>query len=131
MDLFDRQNSDADQAEESKQIDYTVYIICLAILVPVFFLFQHFGKEDMGLNIGICLGIFVIAIRIRWELRTQLWFWCLIAFLLALHVPLFYLIQWPHVWVPGVVLLPVGLADFLLILGTVRFVEKFIVKAST
>lgn len=132
MSLFDQQNSDADQPEESKAIDYTyVYLICLLILVPVFFFFRNIGKEDMGLNIGICLGIFVITIRIRWDLRTRLWFWGIIAFLLALHVPLFFLIHWPRVWVPGIAFLPIALLDASIILGTVRFTEKFIVKAST
>jgi hypothetical protein len=52
-----------------------------------------------------------------------------VAVVLALHVPLFFLIQWPHIWVPGLALLPIGLADVLIILGAVRFVEKFIVKS--
>ena len=100
------------------------------ILLPVFFFFRHIGREDMGLNIGMCLGMFVIAIRIRWDLRTRFWFWGVIVLLFAFHVPFFCLIQWPHVWVPGVALLPIALADLMIILGAVRFVEKFIVKAS-
>ena len=131
MDLFDQDSSGADHPQESESTDYTyVYLFCLAILLPVFFFFRHIGKEDLGLNIGLCLGIFVIAIRIRWDLRAQLWFWGVIVFVLALHVPLFLLIKWPDAWVPGITLLPIGVADVVIILGIVRFVEKVIVKSS-
>jgi uncharacterized membrane protein YkgB len=51
-----------------------------------------------------------------------------VAVVLALHTPLFFLIQWPHRWVPGLALLPIGLAAGLILLGVVRLVVKFIVK---
>jgi hypothetical protein len=131
MSLFDQQNSDAGEAGKSKTIDYKyAYVVFLIILLPVFLFFQHIGHEDMGLNIDVCLGMCIIAIRTRWDLRRQPWFWGVIAFVLALHVPLFLMIQWPHAWVPGFALLPVGLADMMIILGAVRLVEKFIVKPS-
>src|SRR5579859_4008355 len=107
MGLFDEQTTDSEVTKESKSPDYTSVII-LAILSPVFFFFRHIGKTDIGLNVMIGLGMCMLAIRVRWDLRTRLWFWCVIAFLLALHVPLFLMIQWPHRWVSGQALLPIG-----------------------
>jgi hypothetical protein len=46
--------------------------------------------------------------------------------MLALNVPLITRIHWPR-WVPGVELLPIGLADMLVTVGVVRFVQRFIV----
>ena len=69
MALFDEQNSDADEPEESKPTDYTALVI-LAILFPVLFFFRSIGKTDMGLNVAVCLGMCLVAIRIRWDLRT-------------------------------------------------------------
>ena len=66
----------------------------------------------------------MVGIRIRWDLRSRIWFWGVIVLLLALHLPLFLLIQWPHGWVPAVVMLPVALVDCLIFLGIVRLVEK-------
>jgi len=125
--MFDELNSDAAGSKKPQSTDYTALII-LAIVSPVFFYFRHIGKTDVGLNAAICLGMCLVAVRIRWELRTRFWFWSVIAFVLVLHVPLFFVIQWPHARVPGVALLPVGLADVFIVLGAVRFVEKFIVK---
>jgi len=51
---------------------------------------------------------------------------------LTLHVPLLFLFRWPqgyHGWFPAIGMLPIGLADALIIVGAVRFVEKFIVKS--
>jgi hypothetical protein len=120
-------DADSDEPEEPKPTDYT-YGIILAVMLPAFFYFRHIGKTDLGLSVGICLAMCIIAIRIRWDLRKRLWFWGIVAFVLALHVPLLLIIQWPHAWVPGIALLPIGLADVLIILGAVGFVEKFIVK---
>ena len=128
MSLFDEPDSNANAPTEQKPTDYTAGVI-LAILLPIMLFFTHIGKTDVGLNVAVCLGMCMVAIRIRWELRTRGWFWGVIAFVLALHVPLFFLVQWPHGWVPGVALLPVGLADVLIILGAVRFVENRIVKS--
>lgn len=129
MGLFDKSNSDMDQSEEPKPTDYT-YFVLLAVGFTVLEVFRRLGKMDLGMNVAICLAACIIAIRIRWDLRTRLWFWTVVAVVLALHIPLFFLIQWPHTWVPGVALLPIGLADLLVILGVVAFVEMFIVKAS-
>ena len=94
MSLFDEPSWNAGDAKERKT-DYTAYVI-LAILVPIIFFFRYLGNFDMGMNVAICLGMCMVAIRIRWDLRTQVWFWGVIAFVLALHVPLFFLVQWPR-----------------------------------
>ena len=126
--MFEEINSDSDDPEEPKPTDYTSTII-LAILLPVLLFFSYIGKFDMGMNVAIVLGMWLLAIKIRWDLRTRVWFWGVVLFVLALHVPLFFLIRWPDGWVPGVALLPIGLADLAIILGAVKFVETFIVKS--
>lgn len=128
MALFEEINSDSNDPEEPKSTDYTSVII-LAIMLPVFLFFRYIGKTDMGMNVIVVLGMWLLAIKIRWDLRARCWFWGVVLFVLALHVPLFFVIQWPHGWVPGVALLPIGLADVAIILGAVKFVEKFIVKS--
>lgn len=114
--------------EKQKSTDYSGVIIAV-ILLPVFIFFRHIGRIDLGLNAFICLGVTLLVIRIYWNLRKLFWFWLVIIVILALHVPLALRIQWPHGWVPGIVLLPIGLADLLIYVGAIKFVERFIVKA--
>lgn len=48
---------------------------------------------------------------------------------LTLELPVVLTIKWPHKWVPAVELLPIGLAGYLIAIGAIRFVERFIVKS--
>ncbi len=104
-------------------------LIIFACTLPAVFLFWSFGAFDMGLNVGVCLGMNTLAVGNCWDLRRHWWFWCVIILMLALNVPLIVMIHWPHRWVPRIELLPIGLADFAITVGVVRFVEKFIVKS--
>jgi hypothetical protein len=62
-------------------------------------------------------------------LRRRWWFWAVVVLVLALHVPVILMIKWPDRWVSRFALLPIGLADMLVTVGVVRFVQKFIVKS--
>jgi len=112
-----------------KPTDYTGVIIS-AILLPVYLLFYFLNKEEMGRSVFIILGMTMLAIRVRWDLRKRWWFWAVIVCALALHVPLLFLIRWPDGYLPAIGTLPIGVADFCIIYGAVRFVEKFIVKSA-
>jgi hypothetical protein len=67
----------------------------------------------------------LLAIRIRWELRGQIWFWGVIVFLLILHVPLILFVPWPSRWIPAIGILPIGVLDCLIFLGAIWLVEKW------
>ncbi|MGB6979334.1 MAG: hypothetical protein WBD66_09010 [Candidatus Acidiferrales bacterium] len=115
---------DYDAPKQKQPVDYTGLKI-VAILAPVFLLFVFLGNADMGLAVCIVLGMIMVAIYIRWNLRKHLWFWATIVFILALHVPLFFLVRWPQGNVPTLFYtMPVGIADFLIVLGAVGLAEK-------
>lgn len=110
--------------KEEKSTDYTGPII-VAMLAPVFFLFVYFDKADMGLGACIVLGMAMIAIRLHWKLRQHLWFWAIIVFILALHIPLLFVVRLPQGNVPTLAYtMPIGIADFLIISGAIRVGEK-------
>ena len=116
--------------DEKEPADYTGLIFA-AILAPVMLLFAYLGKADMGLTVFIVVGMMMFAVKIRWKLRRYVWFWTTIVLILALHVPLFYLVRWPQGKLPTLAFtLPIGIADFLIILGTVGLAEKFFLKDS-
>jgi len=116
---------DRDPSKDKEPTDYTGLKIG-AVLIPVFLLFAFLGKADMGLTVCIVSGMIILAIKIRWNLRKHVWFWATIIFILALHVPLFFIVRWPQGNVPTLAYtLPVGIADFVIILGAVGLAEKF------
>jgi hypothetical protein len=124
MALFE--DTSEQEPEEQKKTDYSGLIIAAALL-PVVIFFGHIGEFDRGLNIAICLGVNLIAVRIRWNLRKNLWFWLVMALVTGCEIALVQHIQWPHRWVPGVELLPIGLAGVLVALGAIQLVERFFV----
>ncbi len=116
---------------QKKPTDYTGLII-VVLLLPVYLAFYFLGQEELGRSVSLVLGMVLLAIRVRWDLRKHLWFWAIIVLVLLLHVPLVFRFRWPdgfHGWLPAYAMLPIGLADLLIILGAVGFVEKYIVKA--
>ena len=124
-----------EQPEEKKPTDYTGVIIGAAML-PVIFLFSHFGKQEQGLVISIVLGATFLAVKIRWDLRKHLWFWATIVSLLAMQFYLLFAVQWPQGWLASVGrlhavgLLPIGLAVLLITLGFVALAGKLFSKGS-
>jgi hypothetical protein len=115
-------------AEEKEPTDYTGLKIG-AILAPVILLFAYLGNADMGLTVFIVLGAIIFAIKLRWKLRKHIWFWATIVLILALHVPLFYLVRWPQGKTPTIAYsMPLGIADFLLIMGAIGLAEKVFSK---
>lgn len=120
--------SDYDPPKEKEPVDYTGLKI-VGILAPVFFLITFLSNADMGLAACIVLGMVMLAIKIRWHLRKRLWFWAIIGFVLALHVPLALLVRWPQGSVPTLVYtMPLGIADFLVISGVLGLAERLLSK---
>lgn len=96
-----------------------------AMLIPVFLLFVFLGKADMGLAVVIVLGVMLVAIRLRWNSKKHIWFWAIIVFILALHIPLFLIVRWPQGGAPTLVYtMPFGILDFLVISGALSIAEK-------
>ena len=119
---------DYDQPKEKGPVDYTGLKIG-GLLAPVFFLITFLSNADMGLAACIVLGMVMLAIKLRWHLRKHLWFWAVIGFVLALHLPLVLMVRSPQGNVPTLFYtMPLGIADFLIISGLVALAERFFSK---
>ena len=127
---MDLMNESDEEKPDEKKTDYTGLIAAAATL-PLLLYFRHIGKFDLGLNIGICLGVNIIAIRFRWSLRRHVWFWLVMAFVVAAELPLVLMIHWPKEWVPGVALLPIALIVFIVAMGAVQVAEKLFGKPTS
>ena len=122
---------DYDHPKEKRRADWSGTIIGL-ILLPVLFFFIYLGKAEMGFTASIVLGMSILAIRLRWKLRKHVWFWATIALILALHLPLLFIVRWPRSNVPTIAYsLPLGIVDFLLIMGAISLAQKVFSKGSS
>lgn len=119
---------DYEAPKEKTPTDWSGTIIGL-ILSPVFFVFVYLGKAEMGFTAFIVLGMITLAVKLRWNLRKNIWFWATIAVVLLLHIPFLFLVHWPDTHVPTIAYsMPLGIADFLLISGAIGLAEKLFSK---
>ena len=121
---------DYESPNPKEPTDYTGLKI-VALLAPVFFLIAFLSNADVGLGACIVLGMMILSVKIRWNLRKHIWFWAIIAVILALHIPLVFMVLWPQGGAPTLFYtMPVGIADFLIISGVLRLAEKCLSKDS-
>ena len=119
-----------EQPEEKQPTDYSGLKI-VAALAPVLLLFAYFDKADMGLTVTIVLGLTALVIKLNWKLRRHVWFWAIIIFILALHVPLLSIGHIPQTKTPLIVYLrPIGIVDFLLMQGAIALARNFFSDSS-
>ena len=115
------------QPKEQKPTDWRGTIIGLCTL-PVLALFIHFGREDLAVPACTYLVGIALATALRWGLRKHVWFWIVIALVVALHMVLLIKVPWPHFTINRVTLLPFGIADLLVVSGIIQFVKTFFVR---
>lgn len=60
--MFESIEEEEKEPDGQKPTDYTGVIIFVATL-PILLFFTHIGKTDLGLNVGICLSMNVLAIK--------------------------------------------------------------------
>lgn len=119
-----------DSPGDKSPADYTGLKI-VALLAPVFLVFVYLGKAEMGFTVVLVLGMTLLAVRLRWRLRKYVWFWATIALILAVHVPLVFVARWPDTKVPTIAYsMPLGIADFVMILVAIGIAEKLFSKDS-
>lgn len=121
---------DYESPKAKEPVDYTGLKLA-ALVAPVFIVVTLLYNADAGLAAYIVVGVILFAIKLRWHLRKHIWFWAIIAVILALHVPLVLIVRWPKGNVPTLFYtMPIGIADFLIIMGAVNVAEKFFSKGS-
>ncbi len=121
---------DYESPKEKEPVDYTGLKLA-ALVAPVFILVTFLYNAEAGLAAYIVVGVMVFAIKLRWHLRKHVWFWAIIALILAIHVPLVFMVQWPKNAPTIFYAMPIGIADFLIISGALRLAENLFSKDSS
>ena len=120
-----------DEPKRERRTDWTGTLIGIALL-PVFVVFVWLDKAEMGFTVFIILAMIVLAIKLQWKLRKHIWFWATIAVVLAMHVPLIFIVRWPDTRIPTIAYsMPLGIADFLVISGAIALSKMLFLKGSS
>ena len=108
--------------------DFLWYVAMAIIVSPLIPLFDHLGRPELERPVPMALGMILITIKVCRDIRGRWWFWVTMAAVAALHVPLILYIPWTTKWVPAVAILPICIADLLVILGIVSLAERLFGK---
>jgi Ca2+/Na+ antiporter len=128
MALFDEQEDRSQGENEDKKSNGSLFAVIGGIALLVSILVWNFADHDMARTVFFCLVAILVAIGICWDLRKHIWFWPVVVLIAALHMPVVLMVHWPHYWIPGIALVPIGFVDVLIMVGIIRFVQKFIVR---
>jgi hypothetical protein len=99
------------------------WMIGCALIV---WLFDHLGRFDLARPVLYSVGMLGAAIAMKWKLRRHVWFWITVTLFVALHVVLIVFIPWTTKWIPAIVIIPIGIADFYAMLAILSVVGKFV-----
>jgi hypothetical protein len=120
-------------AQEDKQMRLTWWGVLCVVAGTVFLglLFISIGRFDLARPSIVSVATVALAIIMRGNLRTHLWFWITMIVLAALHLPLILFTPWTTKWIPAIVIAPIGIADLYLMLWVLSVVGKFMGKQKT
>jgi hypothetical protein len=101
-------------------------LILMALSLPVFWLFDHFGRLDMALPTLNCVGVLGLLIFLKWKLRRHVWFWIAMIIVAVLHLLLICYVPWTNKWVPALAIAAIDSADFCIVLWILAVVGKLV-----
>jgi hypothetical protein len=107
-------------------------VLCLIVgALPIYWLFDHFGKLDVALPTLNCVAMLVFAMAVKWKLRRHVCFWITMAILAALHVPLVLFVPWTTKWVPAIAIAAIDSGDLIVMLAILSVVGKVVEGSKT
>lgn len=126
MEPVDLMEPDKEREEVKRKVARRRRILLriMLIVIPIYLVFFYFGEGDVGRTASLVLGMILLAVAVRWDLRKHVWFWATMVGVFALHLPLILKFRWPDRRVPPAEIMPFGLADLLIVLGCIWLVEK-------
>lgn len=130
---FNQNDADDGEREREDQQDdkidrglATIILVALPIIIFPFFT----GDEQLLIGVSMSTAVNRVAIAKCWELKMHVWFWIVILFIMAFNISTATLVHWPRITMTRLILLPMGVAYYVLTIGIVRLVERILMKTS-
>ena len=111
--------------------DFLWYVAMAIIVFPLIPLFDHLGRPELERPVPFALMTILVVIKVCRDVRGRWWFWVTIIAIAALHVPLILFVPWTTKWVPAIAILPICIADLLVILAIISLVERLFRKKNS
>jgi hypothetical protein len=108
----------------SSMVRNLLQIAIVAAVSFVFFFFIVPNQPGRGGGFAVYAVSGGMAMRACWNQRHYAWFWFALACVFVVQGAVIFFIPWSTERFPGIILVPVGLADFAFVYGILTFVQK-------
>lgn len=120
------------RGERKKRHGTILWSIAVVIITsPLCLIFIYFGEPGRGRAAWLFLGVLLVAIKVRWELRRYAWFWGTIALIGMAETLMVMFVPWTSKWIPAVVMLPFCIIDGLSVLWVFQTVERWMAPSDS
>jgi len=116
------------QATKKLRLSWLQRIMIFAIGAPATFLFALYGRLQLVWPLMISIGMLLIVIWLKWDLRRYARFWVTISAAGIFQIVLVLFLPWPGAWMPAVAMTGISTLDFLLVLWIIVSVERVMGK---
>jgi len=119
-----------EEPDEQDKRNFRAFVVVLLLELPLI-IFPFFSERpEFSIGIGMCAVANVMAFLKCGELWKRTWFWIVVVLIQGSSAALAVFAHWPRVIVTRLTLLPIGIGYYLLTVGIVTFLDKFIFKSN-
>jgi len=111
-------------AEQESVLRSLLQIAAGTVVFFIVFFFVFPGHPGLGGAAIVCATGEIMAARACWDRRHHSRFWLTLAAITLVQGAIIISAPWPETRFPGVVLVPIWLADYAAVYGIIKFVEK-------
>lgn len=97
----------------------------------VFAVLAAIGQPDRGVVAAFSAASIILAAKIRWDARTQRWFFPLLASILLVHIYAVFGLDWAVELKPTILLAPIAFLDFCAVISLIFAAERLFAPRST
>jgi hypothetical protein len=101
----------------------------LPFSVVVESLFAFFGQLEIGMGLGVAVGMLAIAMRATWHLHGYRWYWVAVTVSALLEVPGIFAAQLSHHAITGKGVLLFAYPDFFVVWGSIKLAERLMMSS--
>jgi peptidoglycan/LPS O-acetylase OafA/YrhL len=118
--------------KKDSRIDFSFTFLVLTFLASIIVasIAKSHGHGSVATGLACCAIVTIVAAKVRWELKTEWWFWAALFLGIGLQIPMVLFLPWDEPYLTGAGGLGLSIPGFILISGCIWLAEKIFSKSA-